>query len=199
MAKNRMGEIYPLFECFSISNNNDYSDSFLIKSKLETKENKTEYAYYILTNTEFTIENISSSAINLGLTIDLLKKYYVKMDKLLRTDDDRSLNIFENCNEYEEEAKEITWVFPHIIYPKDNNKQPKEDEIEDLIERSPKKGYNLQIKEIKYNENESIGFAFKFTEKNFRKKKLKFKEESYIPKCNKNLITINFLFLKKYS
>ena len=53
------------------------------------------------------------------------------MDKLLRTDDDRSLNIFENYNEYEEEAKEITWVFPHIIYPKDNKKQPKEDEIED--------------------------------------------------------------------
>ena len=86
---------------------------------------------FLLTNTEFTIENISSSAINLGLTLDLLKKYVVKMDKLLRTDDDRSLNIFENYNEYEEEAKEITWVFPHIIYPKDNKKQPKEDEIED--------------------------------------------------------------------
>jgi len=196
MIKNRMGYIYPLFECFSISDDNDYSDSFLVKSKMETKENKTEYAYYILTNTEFTIENISSSAINLGLTLDLLKKYVVKMDILLRTDDDRSLNIFENYIEYMEEPKEITWVFPHIIYPKDNNQQPKEDEIEDLLEKSPKKGYNLQIFGIKFNENENISFVFKLTEKYLRKKKLKFKEDSYIPKCNKNLIMFDLLKLK---
>ena len=196
MVKNRMGYIYPLYENFSVSDDNDYSDTFLVKSKLETKESKTEYPYYILTNTEFTIENISSSAINLGLTLDLLKKYVVKMDILLRTDDDKPLNIFEIYNEYEEEPKEVIWVFPHIIYPKDNNQQPKEDEIEDLIERSPKKGYNLQIKCIKFNENENIAYAFKFTEKNLRKKKLKFKEESYIPKCNKNLIMFDLMKLK---
>ena len=196
MIKNRMGYIYPLYESFSISDDNDYSDSFLVKSKMEVKENKTEYAYYILTNTEFTIENISSSTINLGLTLDLLKKYVVKMDILLRTDDDRILNIFENYNEYEEEPKSITWVFPKIIYPKDNNQQPKEDEIDELIEKSPKKGYNLQIKSIKFNENDNIGFIFKFTEKNLRKKKIKYKEDFYIPKCNKNLIMFDLLKLK---
>ena len=102
ILKNRMGYIYPLYESFSISDDNDYSDSFLVK------------------------------------------KYVVKMDILLRTDDNKTLNIFEFYNEYEEEAKEITWVFPHIIYPKDNNQQPKDYEIEELIERSPKKCYNLQ-------------------------------------------------------
>ena len=196
ILKNRMGYIYPLFETFSISDDNDYSDTFLVKTKMETKENKTEYSYYILTNTDFIIENISTSALNLGLTLDLLKKYVVKMDILLRTDDNKTLNIFESYNEYEEEAKEITWVFPHIIYPKDNNQQPKDYEIEELIERSPKKCYYLQIKGINFNENENIGFIFKFTEKNLRKKKHKFKEDSYIPKSKKNLIMFDLLKLK---
>jgi hypothetical protein len=160
---------------------------------MEIKENKTEYAYYILTNTEFTIENISSSAINLGLTLDLLKNYVVKMEILIRTDDNRSINIFESYKEYEEESKEITWVFPSLIYPKDNNQQIKEDEIEELIEKSHKKEYNLQIKGIKFNEKENIGFVFKFTEKNLRKKKIKYKKDSYMPKCNKNLIMFDLL------
>ena len=66
----------------------------------------TKYSYSILTNSEFAIENISSSSIHLGLTLDLLKKYVVKMDVLVRTDDDQALNLIEGYNEFEEEPKE---------------------------------------------------------------------------------------------
>jgi len=94
IVKNRMGYIFPIYFSFKILNDNDYLDSFLIKFKFENKEPKSEYAYFILTNTENVIENISSSAINLGLSLDLLKKYIIKIDILLRIDNDKDLNIY---------------------------------------------------------------------------------------------------------
>ena len=196
MIKNRMGYIFPFFTSLTVSNDNDYSDSFLVKSKLENRDTKSEYSYSILTNTDFTIENISSSSIHLGLTLDLLKKYVVKMDVLVRTDDDQALNLIEGYNEYEEEPKIVSWIFPDLIYPKDDINHVKEEEIEDLIEKSNKKKIKLQIKAIKLNSEENLAFAFKFSEitgKNKRKKK--FNEESCIPKNNKNLILFDLLQL----
>ena len=101
IIKNRMGYIFPIYSSFTILNDNDYLDSFLIKFKFENKEQKSEYPYYILTNTEYSIENISSSAINLGLSLDLLKKYIIKLDILVRTDNDKILKLFEKNYEYE--------------------------------------------------------------------------------------------------
>ena len=198
IVKSRMGYIFPLFASFTILDDNDYSDSFLVKIKLENKQAKSEYAYYVLTNTEFIIENISSSAINLGLFLDLLKKYVVKMDILVRTENDKNLNLYEKFNEYEEEPKEVTWVFPDIIYPKDNIQQKKDDEIEELIEKSYKKKFNLQIKPINFNGNENIAFIFKFTEISIKKNKKKINNINYIPKCNQNLIMFDLLNLRYF-
>ena len=198
VVKSRMGYIFPLFASFTILDDNDYSDSFLVKTKLENKQSKSEYAYYVVTNTEFTIENISSSAINLRLFLDLLKKYVVKMDILVRTENDKNLNLYEKFNEYEEEPKEVTWVFPDIIYPKDNIQQKKDDEIEELIEKSYKKKFNLQIKPINFNGNENIGFIFKFTEISIKKNKKKINNINYIPKCNQNLIMFDLLNLRYF-
>ena len=195
MVKSRMGYIFPLFSSLNVLDDNDYSDSFLVKSKMENKAGKNEYGYYVLTNLEFNIENISSSSINLGLTLDLLKKYVVKIDYLIRTENDQKLNIYEKYKEFEEEPKIITWIFPDIIYPKDGNQQIKEDEIEELVFKSGRKRFNLQIKTIKFNENEDIAFAFKFTELSLRKKKKKLEEDTFIPKCNKNSILFDLLNL----
>ena len=194
IIKTRMGYIFPLYASLRIIDDNDYTDSFLIKIKMEMKEAKSEYAYYILANSDLTIENISSSAINLGLTLDLLKKYMIKMNHLVRTEDDYELNIFESYGMYEE-PRAITWVFPHLIYPKENDHHIKEEDIENLIEKSKRKKFNLLIKPIKYNENDDISLAFKFTEitSNNRKKKLNI--EKYIPKCDKNLILFDLLNL----
>jgi hypothetical protein len=188
IIKNRMGYISPLMASFKVIDDNDYSDSFLVKIKMENKQAKSEYAYSILTNTDFVIENISSSAINLGLFLDLLKKYVVKMDILVRTDDDNKIMLYEKYNEYEEEPKAVTWVFPDIIYPKDNIQQIKDDEIDGLIEKSSKKAYNLQISSIRFNENENIAFLFKFTEIPLKSNKKKINLVKCIPKAEKNLI-----------
>ena len=193
IVKNKMGYIFPLFASYIILDDNDYSDSILVRIKIERKELKSEYPYYILANHDLVIENISSSALNLGLTLDLLKKYIVKMDILLRTENNNVLNIYENYYKYEEESKEVTWIFPNIIYPKDNNKQNKEEGIEELIEKSDKHKYNIQIKGITYN-NINIAFVFKFTN-TFIKSQNKLNNEKYAPKCNKNLVMFDLLSL----
>jgi len=196
MVKNRMGYIFPLLASFMILDDNDYSDSYLVKIKMEMKDSKSEYAYYIMTNLEFSIENISSSAINLGLSLDIIKKYSMKMDILLRTKDDDILNIYKKLNEFEEEQKIITWVFPDIIYPKDNIEHVDEDEIERLVSESKKKKYFLQIKPISFDGYENVSFLFKFTELSSKKKKKKIKnEELFRPQCDKNLILFDLLNL----
>ena len=187
ILKNIMGYISPINSSINIVNDNDYSDTFIVKFRFENKESKSEYAYYILTNTEFVIENISSSAINLGLSLDLLKKYIVKLDNLIRINDEKLSNI-EKLNEFEEEPKRITWIFPDIIYPKDNIQHKKEEEIEELIQKSKKKEYNMKIRQIKLNGKENIAFLFKLTETVSKFKNRKIKNEIYIPKSDKNLV-----------
>ena len=195
LVKSRMGYIFPLYTTFIFLDDNDYSDSYLVKLKMETKESKSEYAYYILANTDYSIENISSSAINLGLTLDLLKKYVVKIDILIRTENDKVFNIFENYKDYEEEPKKVIWVFPDIIYPKDNTQQNKNEKTEELINKSKKKEYYVQIETLKFNGNENIAFVFKFTEIIFKKKKKKLNNKSFIPKCDKHLVMFDLLKL----
>ena len=187
ISKNKMGYIFPLFMSFKIMDNNDYSDSFLIRFKMENKESKSDYGIYILTKPDFSIENISSSASNLGLSLDLLKKYVVKIDILIRTINNNVLNIYENYNEYEDEPKPALWVFPDIIYPKDNSLQNKNEDIEELIKVSRVKKYNMQIKAIKFNPYEISGFFFKFIEISYKRKK-NINNEDFIPKLDKNLI-----------
>ena len=201
IVKSRMGYIFPLYASLQFLDDNDYSDTFLVKIKMENKEPKSEYSYYVLTNTDFAIENISSSAINLGLSLDLLKKYVVKMDILVRDEFNKVLNFYEKYSTFEEEPLKVTWVFPDIIYPKDNIQQNKEEEIEELIEKSSKKEFNLQIKAIKLNGNESISFLFKLIEINKKKGKKKLNSEIYIPKSNKNLIMFylnNLSYVRTY-
>ena len=197
IVKNRMGYIIPLFSSIKIIEDNDYSDSTLIKIKMEKRESKSDYAYYILTKPDLSIENISSGAItNLGLSLDLLKKYVVKMDVLIRTESDTNLNIYERFIEFEEEPKMITWVFPDVIYPKDNIKQNKEQDLEDLVEKSKKKKFNLVIRVIRFNGNDNLAFVFKLTEIAYKRKKRILNNEFYIPSSEKNLIMFDLINLQ---
>ena len=195
ILKSRMDYIFPLYATFMFLDDNDYSDSYLVKIKMETKESKSEYAFYILVNSTLTIENISSSAINLGLTLDLLKKYVVKINILIRTEKDEVFNIYENYKDYEEEPKKVIWVFPDIIYPKDNTQQNKTDKIEELVNKSKKRKYYLQIVSLKITENQNMAFIFKFTEVSLKKKKNKLNTKSFIPKSNKHLVMFDLLKL----
>ena len=107
------------------------------------------------------------------------------------------LLIYDKYNEYEEEPKVGIWVFPNIIYPKENKRENKEEEIEDLIEKSNKKKFNMQIKIIRLNENENLEFLFKITEINLNKKIKKINDILYLPKNDKmvmfDLLNLNYI------
>ena len=167
LPKSKMGYLSPLNAKFTVYDDNDFSNNFVIKVKMEAKDTKSVYAYYVLTKPDFSIDSISSSALNLGLSMDLLKKYVVKMSVLVR-DQNQEINLFEDHKNYQGDPKEVTWVFPEIIYPKNDSQRSREDILEQLIEKSPKKQIMLQIIPMNYDDN-LIGYVFKFIEVNQKK------------------------------
>jgi len=197
LIKNKIGYLVPFNSKYSIFNNNDFSNSFLIKANLEVADTKSIYAYYILAKPDFSIESISSSSIHLGLTLDLLKKYIIKLNILVRTIKDQKLNLYEKYNDYLEEPKKVTWVYPNIIYPKNDKMKNINKEIEDLVKISKKKILNLQIIEKKYKEGEIIGFVFKFIELRNRKDKNEISHKGFIPnyknEINFDLLNLNYI------
>ena len=197
LIKNKIGYLVPFNSKYSIFNNNDFSNSFLIKANLEVADTKSIYAYYILAKPDFSIESISSSSIHLGFTLDLLKKYIIKLNILVRTSKDQKLNLFEKYNDYLEEPKKVTWVYPNIIYPKNDKMKKDNKDIEDLIKVSKKKIINLQIIEKKYKEGEIIGFVFKFIELRNKKDKNEISHEGFIPnyknEINFDLLNLNYI------
>ena len=181
---------------FTVDDDSDYSNTYIIKGKMEPKDSKSIYAYYILTKPDFTIDSISSSSLNLGLSMDLLKKYLVKMSILLRTQSDEPLNLFERFHEFEDEPKVVMWVYPHIIYPKDNSQRNKEINLQDLINQSPKGRFYLQINTFRYSPDKIIGFSFKITEIQ-RKEKNNLNYSDFIPRSKHeimfDLLNLNYI------
>ena len=173
LLRNKIGYLQPMFSSFKIYDDNDYSNTYVIKGKLEPKDSK--------------IESISSSALNLGLSMDLLKKYLVKINILIRTRDDEAINFFEHYKEYEEEPKLITWVYPNVIYPKENNQRNKEVIIQDLITQSKKGRFYLQINNFKFSNDKILGFCFKLTEIN-KKENMNINYGKLIPKDNHEIM-----------
>ena len=194
LIKNKMGYIVPFNAKHTIYDDNDFSNSFMIKSKLEIRDPKSSYAYYILTKSDFSIESISSSSIHLGLTMDLLKKYVIKLNILIRNNKDKILNLFDRYKEYDD-TKKIIWVYPNMIYPKNDILKNKNIPVQELIKISNKKKYNLQIFEMKYKEDEILGFVFKFTEINKKKNNKKEIVLQEFKPSNKNEIIFDLLNL----
>ena len=192
ILKNKMGYIIPFNSKFNLYDDNDFSNSYLIKAKLETTDNKSMYAFYLLTKPDFSLDSFSSSAIHLGFSMDLLKKYVIKLNLLIRSGRDKNLNLFEKYKDYVDNERIITWVFPDIIYPKNENDKgnDKDKDIQDLINESNKKKFYLQIFEMKYKENEISGFVFKLYDiaKNSYKKKEELYKKEFIPGDNRQII-----------
>ena len=196
LIKNKMGYIIPFYIKYSLFEDNDFSDSFLIKMKLENVDTKSMYAFYILTRNDFSVESISSSAIHLGFSMDLLKKYVIKLNVLIRTNSNKNLNLFERYKEFEYNEKKITWVFPDIIYPKNDTMKNNDKNIQDLINESDKAKFYLQITELKSHTNDINGFIFKiFEAKKTRKNKNNNKTTEFLPSL-KNQIIFDLLNLK---
>jgi hypothetical protein len=197
LLRNKIGYLLPMNTTFKIYDDSDYSNTYIIKGKMEPRDSKSVYAYYILTKPDFTIDSISSSALNLGLTMDLLKKYLVKMNLLIRTKEDAAINLFERYQEFEDEPKQILWVYPHIIYPKDNNQRNKEIIIQELINQSPKGRFYLQINTFRYDSDKIIGFSFKITDFIKKKEKTIFNYNNFVPTTNNevmfDLLNLNYI------
>ena len=197
LLRNKIGYLLPMNTSFKIYDDSDYSNTYIIKGKMEPKDSKSVYAYYILTKPDFTIDSISSSALNLGLTMDLLKKYLIKMNILIRTKEDQPINLFERYQEFEDEPKQILWVYPDIIYPKDNNQRNKEIIIQDLINQSPKGRFYCQINTFRYTPDKIIGFSFKITDFNKKKENTNINYSHFIPKTNNeimfDLLSLNYI------
>ena len=164
LIKTKMGYLIPFNVRYILYDNNDFSNNFLIKAKLESSDVKSLYAYYLLTKPDFCLEMISSSAIHLGLSLDLLKKYVIKLNVLIRTNNDENLNLYDKYKEFKDEAVKITWVEPELIYPKNDLSKLKDVSIQDLIKKSKKTKMFLQIFEMKQGD-EIKAFAFKIFEK----------------------------------
>ena len=198
VAKSKMGYLVPLSARFSIYEDTDFSNSFIIKSQMEAKDTKSVYAYYILTKNDFSISAISSSAINLGITMDILNKYVIHMDFLVRNTNYGMIDFLEKIHEYEEELREVIWVYPDLIYPKDKiNNNLKNEDIPDLIMSSPKKKVFMQISVMKFNEVEIVGYVFKFVDAISKKKESSISLNSLIPIGNKeilfDLLSLNYI------
>ncbi len=196
LLRNKIGYLQPMFSTFTIYDDNDYSNTYIIKAKMEPKDSKSVYAYYILTKPDFTIESISSSALNLGLSMDLLKKYLVKVNILIRTKEDEGINLFERYSEFEEEPRLITWVYPDIIYPKENNQRNQDIILQDLITQSKKGKFYLQINDFKYSNDNIVGFCFKLTEVH-KKENKNINYTDLIPRTNHeimfDLLSLNYI------
>ena len=177
LMKNKMGYLVPFNVRYILYDNNDFSNNYLIKAKFESKDVKSMYAYYLLTKPDFSLESISSSSIHLGLSMDLLKKYVIKLNILIRTNSDEGINLYDKYKDYKEDAVKITWVDPELIYPKNDASKLKDIPIQDLIKKSKKTKMFLQIFEMK-NGDEIIAFVFKI----FEKKNIKNQKESELKK-----------------
>ena len=165
LMKNKVGYLTAVNARFGIYNDDDFSNTFIIKTKLELKDPKVVYAYYIFTKSDFTIDSISSSAINLGLTMDLLKKHLINLNNLIRSNDNETINIIEHVQELEEESQPMTWVYPDLIYPKtDMNNNNAEMDMDKMITDSKKKKLMLSVSTFKFYGEEAFGYCFKFTE-----------------------------------
>ncbi len=165
LPKTKVGYILPALARFTIYNDDDFSNTFIIKNKMENKDPKSVYAFYILAKDDFTIDSFSSSALNMGLTMDLLKKYVVNLNILIRDPVSlNSMNLSDNYTMFEDEPKSIIWVFPDKIYPKNDNIRKQEENIDQLVEISKKKNYNLSIIKMRFGEEEPIGFCLRFIE-----------------------------------
>ena len=197
VTKSKMGYLIPLTSKFNVYEDTDFSNSFIIKSQMEAKDTKSVYAYYILTKNDFSIDSISSSAINLGISMDLLNKYVIQMNLLVRNSNFEKINLLEKLSEFEEEPKEMIWIFPDLIYPKDEVNKNRNENINDLISKSHKKKFGMQINVMKYNDDEIIGYIFKFVELTKKIKDKEVKQKEYIPSDNKeiifDLLTLNYI------
>jgi hypothetical protein len=166
--KTKAGYLYPINCIFEIFNDDDFANTFIIKTNFTIKDAKVNYYYYICTRSDFSIDSISSSSINLGFTLEILKKYVINMKDLIISTKGEILE-FKECFRDFAEPKDVYFLGLDKVLHKNNKVEKKEEDeekkyTEKELEKLHKIKMNLSIIEIKFRENEPLGYCFVLNE-----------------------------------
>ena len=166
--KTKAGYLYPINCFFDIYNDDDFANTFIIRTNFTIKDAKINYSYYICTRPDFSIDSISSSAINLGFTLEMLKKYVINMKDLIISIKGDILE-FRDCYKDYVEPKAIYFLGVDKFMGKKNKIEKKEEDeekkyTEKELEKLYKNKMNLNIIEIKFRQNEPLGYCFVLNE-----------------------------------
>ena len=165
--KTKAGYLNPINCIFDIYNDDDFANTFIIKTNFSIKDAKINYCYYICTRPDFSIDSISSSTINLGFTLEILKKYVINMKDLIINIKGEMIDFKECLKDYAE-PKEVYFLGVDKIIGKKKNIKKEEDEEKHFTETELKQIYKikmlLNITEIKFRQNEPLGYCFVLNE-----------------------------------
>ena len=193
VPKTKAGYIYPVNCTFDIYNDDDFANTFIIRTDFVLRDAKMNYSYYILTRPDFSIDSISSSSINLGFTLEILKKYVINMKDLVINLRGEFIDFKENLNDYQDPREVYFLSVDKFLGKKNQIKQNNMDEDEDKkytekeLAKLTKIKMELNIIEIKFRQNEPLGYCFVLNEEGKILKEDKKREEK-ISKINKNLL-----------
>ena len=120
--------------------------------------------------------------------MDILNKYAINIDMLIRDKNLQPIDFMNKINEYEEELKEVIWIYPFLIFPKDKiNNDIKEEDLPDLIIQSHKKKVLMQISIMKFGVSAILGYLIKLVDLNSKKNN-----------SGSNLISSSPMVIKKF-
>ena len=189
IPKTKAGYAYPVGCVFDIYNDDDFANTFIIKTDFNIRDAKMNYCYYIITRPDFTIDSISSSAINLGFTLEMLKKYVINMKDLIVNLKGEIIDFKENLKEYQEPKNIYFLSVEKIVGKKINVKHMEEDEEKKYTEKELAKllktKMELNIIVIRFRQNEPLGYCFVLNEQE-KIVKDDLKREEKINQINKN-------------
>ena len=165
--KTKAGYINPINCIFDIYNDDDFANTFIIKTNFSIKDAKINYCYYICTRPDFSIDSISSSVINLGFTLEILKKYVINMKDLIISMKGDIIE-FKECLKDFSEPKEVYFLGVDKVTGKKKQIKKDEDEEKKYTETELKQLFKikmlLNITEIKFRQNEPLGYCFVLNE-----------------------------------
>ena len=190
IPKTKAGYIYPVNCFFDIYNDDDFANTFIIRTDFSLRDAKMNYCYYIITRPDFSIDSISSSTINLGFTLEILKKYVINMKDLIINLKGEFIDFKESLKDYQD-PKEVYFLNVEKFLGKKNQVKQNMDEDEDKkytekeLAKLLKIKMELNIIEIKFRQNEPLGYCFVLNEEEKILKDDKKREEK-INKINKN-------------
>ena len=200
IPKTKAGYIYPVNCFFDIYNDDDFANTFIIRTDFSLRDAKMNYSYYIVTRPDFSIDSISSSTINLGFTLEMLKKYVINMKDLIINLKGEFIDFKENLKDFQE-PKEIYFLSVEKFLGRKNQIKQSMDEddekkyTEKELAKLTKIKMELNIIIIKFRQNEPLGYCFVLNEEekilkddNKREERINKMNRNKLVEYNKNLL-----------